>query len=266
MSVLKNKRSESKVEFKDKFNDFYIYSVRKLEGINKRYQKDTTDQIIRLLNDAKENVAFLYLGILHQKITDKEKRKYANKIIKNILETRPIILACFNLFCYEYKKQCIWANYLDIAIEYIFKVGGFDMRYKKYEMPVIDYEQSKKVVYIQKMRAFQKNLYSQIVSSPKYFHDSNGAIILNCINNAVFYAMKANKKIPKNRDEYILRTKMLNEVLMYLEAMNAPLVALFSLRDYSGRNINNISKAHSEVIRLIQGVINSDKTRFASLS
>lgn len=264
MSVRKNQRNDSKIEYIKRFQELYQHTVNKASNLPKRRFADLGAPLIEAMNDAQEMVMLLFLNRQNKSITDEQRKQMVDDTISALLKPRSKFLAFFNIQRIPFRKQCYWAELLNKTIEYIGIVAGYNMENEIF-LPVIDYNASKNAKFVNNMRELHKEIYSKVISAPRKVHNSNGKLLIRYADKALYHIIEGNQRIPQTAAQYQKRKKHFEDAMICLKSMNSALVALFNLENLSEGHIVSLSQMYYDEINMLNGVMTSDTKLYGNL-
>lgn len=265
MSVKKNLRTDSKIEYLNRFQQLYKHTIDKACGISKRRFEDVGAPLVEAMNKAQEKVMKIFLTRFDREITEVERKKMVDDAISVLLNSRHDFLAYFNIQRLPFKKECYWAELFNQTICYLGKVVGYDMENEIF-LPVLDYEACKNAKFVHNMQKFHRRLYQNIISSPRKVHQTNGKVLIELADYALYHISEGNRRIPETAEEYEKRRNHFSDAVDCLKMMDPALVALFNLERCSEETIIELSKQLSDELKMLRAVIESDKKRFGKLA
>lgn len=277
MSVLKNKRRTSKIEYERNFIGFYEYMNGRIDHMPRRWMKPLGLPMKEALNQMYDDVLLVSEMYIEG---DSARKRYMQ--CKRVVEE----LTAFQEWIYLYwiisdgRNGIKWADsdrrkYMSIYLnKEIYLLGGVMHRLdpqKKLARPEVLYMKpfTKKdiegVLFLEKLYALNDLVYPKSIRIPMAERDEEVRLACKYIRNAFFCAYSANSLIPSSKGEYSYRRKMFGEAISDLYRLNRPMVKLFMVHMFSDEDMETITQLVNEATRLLQGVQNSDKERFAAL-
>lgn len=97
------------------------------------------------------------------------------------------------------------------------------------------------------------------------YDSTQGKLLINTVNDAFYYLMRANEKIPTTKKEYMKRKERISNVISSLHQMNRSLLPYFNLMQYSERIMNEWSSMLTQELKMLYALQKSDKSRFDGL-
>lgn len=277
MSVLKNKRRTSKIEYERNFIGFYEYMNGRIDNMPRRWMKPLGLPMKEALNQMYDDVL-----LVSEMYIDKEPAK------KRYMQCRKVIeeLTAFQEWIYLYwilsdgRNGIKWADadrrkYMSICLnKEIYLMGGVmhrldpKMKFGHLEvmyMKPFTRKDIEDVVFLEKLYELNELVYPKCIRIPLAERDEEASLACKYIRNAFFCAYSANLIYPSTKGEYGHRHRLFSEAISDLYRLNRPMVKMFMVHLFSNEDMETITQLVNEATRLLQGMQKSDKERFASL-
>ena len=265
MAVLRSKRQIAKTEFENTFARLYQYSKQRMADIPKRKQKWLCKEIYNTLN-------LLYREIVE--INDyyhpdkAQKIKHINQVTESAIEhlyslEKPLMVL-WSVQRTETDKMGAWVELINRDIfllnqihEYKGRTGG---------VTILDWRAINSVNFLQNMVDLHRYTHSKVANAKMEFDDTEGALLVRVIDDALYYVVQANRKIPTTRKQYEERRENISKAIMCLKEMNRHLLSYFVLMQYSERIMNEWTLLLTQELKLLYAIQRSDKKRFGNLT
>lgn len=277
MSVLKNKRRTSKIEYERNFLGFYEYMNGRIDNMPRRWMKPLGLPMKEALNQMYDDVL-----LVSEMYIDKEPAK------KRYMQCRKVIeeLTAFQEWIYLYwilsdgRNGIKWADadrrkYMSICLnKEIYLMGGVmhrldpKMKFGRLEvmyMKPFTRKDIEEIQFLEKLYQLNELIYPKYIRIPLAERDEEASLACKYIRNAFFCAYSANLIYPSTKGEYGHRHRLFSEAISDLYRLNRPMVKMFMVHLFSNEDMETITQLVNEATRLLQGMQKSDKERFASL-
>lgn len=266
MSVVRSKRKIAFSEFERQAITLLKYTHERMQHTPNRYKKYLCPQIYELANRVCSDAVFA------NEQYAKDPRQLAERIrlIEDALEALQALqrpLYCYwNVMAYKPNSMQYWADMANRELALLCGVLKDTERMKALDMiKPFPYEQLNKALFLKKIADLQRYTYGKIVHEPTYYKDYILDNITHLVDDALCSAIFGNRKIPENKHEYETRKRHFIHALQCLNALQRPLYALWNLHFYSENIMQEWADLIDDSIRLLQSVIDSDKSRFSGL-
>ena len=97
------------------------------------------------------------------------------------------------------------------------------------------------------------------------YDNTHGRLLIKEADDAFYFLILANQKIPETKDEYEKRRAYISESISCLKRMNRSLLFYFNLMKYSERIMNEWSDMLVQELKMLYALQQSDKERFSML-
>lgn len=277
MSVLKNKRRTSVIEYERNFLGFYEYMNGRIDNMPRRWMKPLGLPMKEALNQMYDDVL-----LVSEMYIDKDSAK------KRYMQCRKVIeeLTAFQEWIYLYwilsdgRNGIKWADadrrkYMSICLnKEIYLMGGVmhrldpKMKFGRLEvmyMKPFTRKDIEEIQFLEKLYQLNELIYPKYIRIPLAERDEEASLACKYIRNAFFCAYSANLIYPSTKGEYGHRHRLFSEAISDLYRLNRPMVKMFMVHLFSNEDMETITQLVNEATRLLQGMQKSDKERFASL-
>lgn len=122
-------------------------------------------------------------------------------------------------------------------------------------------EEIRNAEFLCKLRELHRFTHGKVIRMTNIFKDAEAEILIELIDDAWYCAVHGNQKrldIEKERED---RRKLFSRAISDLYKFERPLFSVFSLGNYSNREMKDWIDLHVETLRLLQAVQQSDKER-----
>lgn len=264
MSVLVPNRTLSRTEYAFKFVQLYDYLTQKLSHVPKRKQRWLCDPIINILNRTEYKVMQISDQYFNYGIKLKDKPSQGEEVINDLLSLQKPLLALWNIEKFEMKKMAYCCFLIDKEIELITKMSGLP-EMNGMSMFILDYDTINKVEYLKNMCKLHKTVYEKAIHLPRSVRESKGTLLMSLADEALFCVCRANLEYPTSAEILQRRTECLSTALNCIKQMQLPFLSIYNVMHYSEDTMKDIADMLSTEFKLLNGVLKSDKQRFADL-
>lgn len=263
MSVLRSKRRISDTEFEHTFMQLYRFSREKTAHLPKRKKRWLGENIDLIMNKVYRNIMEINECYFRDK---SEKLKYIHELSEQSVELlqsleKPL-MALWNIEHYKTKTMVHWVQFIG---EEIYLLNLINDTGRCNEMMILDWDTIHKMEFLRNMSELHRYTMSKVLNASSCYDSTEGALLVSLVDDALHSVMKANYKIPKTKEEYIIRSKYISRAISCLKQMNRRMLAYFNLMKYSERVMLEWSTMLTNEITLLVGLQKSDKRRFANL-
>ena len=265
MSVLVSNRTLSRTEYAFKFVQLYDYSIQKLSHVPKRKQRWLCETIIEILNKTEYEIMQISDQYFNYGIKLKDRASQAEEVIRDLLALQKPLLALWNIENYETKKMVHWCSLIDDEIKLIIRMSGLPAVNGKF-MFILDYDAINKAEYVSNMCKLHKTIYGKAINLPNSVRVSKGYKLMSLADEALFCVCLASLNYPTDAETLKFRTEQLSTALNCVKQMQLPFFAIYNVMHYSEETMKEISEMLSTEFKLLNGVLKSDKQRFADLT
>ena len=278
MSVLKNKRRTSVIEYERNFLGFYEYMNGRIDNMPRRWMKPLGLPMKEALNQMYDDVL-----LVSEMYIDKEpaKKRYmqCKKVIEELMAFQEWIYLYWNIS--DGRNGVRWADadrrkhmsaYLNREIYLLGGVmHGLDPKMKFGRLEVMyltpfTRKDIEDVIFLEKLYELNELVYPKCIRIPLAERDEEAKLACKYIRNAFYCAYSANSIIPSTKGEYSKRRRLFGEAISDLYRLNRPMVKMFMVHLFSNEDMETITQLVNESTRLLQGIQNSDKERFSALT
>lgn len=277
MSVLKNKRRTSKIEYERNFIGLYEYMMNLIDHMPKRYMQvlgkpmkdrlnEMYDKVMKisdmyiekepwkerylLCRETIENLesfaewVYLYWNLSDGrngiKRADDEKREFMTKMFN-----REIYLIAGVMFRLDTRK----------------KFGIIEVRY----MQKFNAKEIEGITFLEKLYQLNKLVYPKVIRIPLAQRDEEAALACKYIRNAFYCAYSGNLIFPENKKQYDKRKRLIGEAISDMYRLDRPMLKLFMVHLFSNDDMEKITQLVNEATRYLLALQASDKDRFSGL-
>lgn len=277
MSVLKNKRRTSKIEYERNFIGLYEYMMNLIDHIPKRYMQmlgnpmkvrlnEMYDKVMKIsdmyiekepwkeryllcretIEDLESFAEWVYLywnlsdGRNGIKRADDEKREFMSKMFN-----REIYLIAGIMFRLDTRK----------------KFGMIEVRY----MQKFNAKEIEGIIFLEKLYQLNKLVYPKVIRIPLAQRDEEASLACKYIRNAFYCAYTGNLIFPENKKQYDKRKRLIGEAISDVYRLDRPMLKLFMVHLFSNEDMEKITQLVNEATRYLLALQASDKDRFSGL-
>jgi len=265
MSVIKAKRHIAKSEFEQTFSLFYSDSNRILSKVPKRRERFVCPKII-WLNNSIYNDLMIVQEILFAKQPEKkdEKQRRIKSALQKIECLEKEIMVYSNIMSMPFDKQCSWCNTLNREVALLNGMVENESDKSTFRIKVLDWDKIYKFKALYKMCELHRYTHGKAVRAINSLENGNTPLVIELINEAFYSVMTANF-YPQTKEEYLDRAKRIERALQCLNEIQRPMLSYFNTMKYSNRVMKEWSDLLKTEIRLLKGLLKSDKKRFSKL-
>lgn len=277
MSVLKNKRRTSKIEYERNFLGFYEYMTGRIDSMPRRWMKPLGLPMKEALNQMYDDV-LLVSEMYIDKDPSKKRYMQCRKVVEELIAFQEWIYLYWNLS--DGRNGVKWADadrrkYMsDFLNRQIYLLGGIMHRLdpkKKFGRMEVTYMRPftrrdiKDIVFLEKLYELNELVYPKCIRIPMAARDEEVRLACKYIRNAFYCAYSGNSIFPTTKGEYNKRRRLFGEAISDLYRLNRPMVKMFMVHLFSDEDMEAITQLVNESTRLLQGIQNTDKERFSAL-
>lgn len=263
MAVLRSQRKISDTEFENTFMRLYCFSREETSSVPKRRKRWLCTDIDLTMNKIYRNIMEINECYFRDR-TDKQ--KYINELsdssVELLLSLEKPLMSLWNIQHYETKTMVHWVTQINKEIELLNLIHKTEIGDK---IMIIDWCAVNSMRFLNNMSALHRYTHSKVTNAMGRYDDTEGALLISLIDDALYSLISANRKIPTTREEYIVRSKYISHSISCLKQLNRRMLAYFNLMQYSERIMREWSDMLIEELNLLIGLQKSDKSRFKNL-
>lgn len=275
--MLKNKRQLSPYEYEKKYKDIYNIFMKISDTTPKRKRYWLINPIFAFSNDIYYHVMNM---IEESKLTDivlkdkfMRKYRYVSMIVNDIKEIQKYLLSLWNIEHYKFEKMCYLANEINVFQTLILSslkdkgcecISDLDV-IESERLLVLNFDRIEQIEFLKIMSQLHKYSHEKVYHMKQTLRNDAAALIIQLVNNAFYDVIKANNILPHSRKEYLERRKYIEEAIKAMFEINRPLILCANVMMYSERTIKEWCKLICTEIKLLKGLLKSDKNRFSKL-
>lgn len=261
MSVLKSKRHISTFEYENTFTILYQFSAEQTSKVPLRKQKWLCAKIDEIMNNSYELIMELN-ECYFSKEKEINSEEIINKTIDLLLQLEKPLLILWSVQRYRTKTMITWSDLLCKELDLLSKMAG---KNKKHRIKILDYQTINRVSFLRNMSDFQLFLYGKVIKAPMKYDSTAGTLLLRLADDAFFYLIEANKKIPENKKELEYREKCISAAISNLRKMQRQTLFYCNLMKYSETVLREWSDYLTTELKLLNALKKSDAKRFEHL-
>jgi hypothetical protein len=271
MSILKNKRSISKYEYENTFDIIYKEIGKSMQSVPVRLRIWINTPLNHRLNEIYSTIMELRTNYFPNKTKNEKQLELVNSIINQILELQQCLYNFWNVMNCKDKKKASWCELLNKELALLHGMNKKNPLYKENKemegRKIIYYQKHEiqKAQFLKNMSRFHDYTHRKISHAKRLYIDRECTMISEYVDNAWYYCLKANQKIPETKSEYECRKKCISNAISNIIKMEKPLFSLFNLMGYSEDILKEWSGLMSDELRLLRALRKSDKERFSDL-
>lgn len=276
MSVLKNKRRTSKIEYERNFIGFYEYMNGRIDHMPRRWMRPLGIPMKEALNQIYDDVLMVSEMYIDK---DPAKKRYmqCRKVVEELIAFQEWILLYWNLSDgrngikwvdadgRKFMSECINREIYLLGgvmrrLDPKMKLGRMEVTYMK----AFTRKDIEGIQFLERLYELNNLVYQKHIRIPMAERDEEASLACRYIRNAYYSAYSANF-IPTTKGEYQKRRRLLGEAISDLYRLNRPMVKMFMVHLFSNEDMETITRLVNESTRLLQGIQNSDKERYSAL-
>lgn len=271
MAVLKNKRGISKYEYEHSFDVAYKYVGESMNTVPNRMKRWINTPINKKLNNIYSTIMELRTNYLPKSERNESNLKLVNSAIDGILDLQLHFYTYWNIMDFEDKRKSYWCELFNKELAllrgllYRNPLYVSDKSAEERKMLYYRNEDIKKAAFLSNMSKLHKYTHKKIAHARQVYAYRECDMISDFIDQAWYYSLEANKKIPKTKAEYEHRKKCISSSISCLKKMEVPMKSLFNLMGYSESILREWSTIFNDTLKSLFGIRKSDKDRFEKL-
>lgn len=267
MSVLKNKRKEAKSQHVESFEQLYDYMSTTLMSIPKRKHEFLAVPIMNKLNIIYEKIHSLNNDYFQFGIKIKDVPDRAKEVMKDICSIECDLLRLWNIENRRYttNKMIHCITLFNDMLHKMINYGNLNMQ-KGAIMFVLDKNAIQNVEFIGTMSKLHRELYRIIISTPAYFRETRGGLLLKLADEALYEVCMTNRRIPKTKKQADKRAEHLAASMDTLNKMQVSMISLFNIANIDDKCKKHLSYLLTKEIKLLNGLKKSDEKLYGDLT
>lgn len=282
MSVLKNKRSISALEYDHSFTIMYDYTMLKLQTIPRRRQLTLSAPLSTILVETYRTILDIETNYDDSR-SQRAKKRYENikKAIKDLQSLQSPLLTLWNIVNgfsdkHDYapkisdKQKEYWIGLINNEINILqgcLRKSKFYNQETDEDVELLMYYKNTDLhtaKFLGSMSKLQRVTHSYCIRMSPLLRDMEGALLLQLVNDAWYYCVRANE-FPQNKKQYLARRKYISKAISCLYNMNKPMNKVFNILKLSDRQMTEWSNLLNNTKRMLVSLQESDKRRFSNL-
>ncbi len=274
MSVKKNDRHLSCLEYENTFTKIYNLLIRRIEKIPIRYNLHLSIPFQNVLNDIYKNIMELSNIYLHFVRWGIDRYRLCNKILNMFDSLISFVYTYWNLSCKKngikylnYRKRQTMADYINkeiTLIEGIMKKCNVDKSIAVHIPHIKAYDNKSigHVVFLKNLKDLQCIIYKCAIRSNKKIRDAQFEILVELSRDAFYYAKTGNDILVSDDKTYKNRSKNITKSLDALYSMNRPVRELAYAEKLSEKELEKICRLISESIKILNSIRKSEREKY----
>ena len=263
-----SERTLSRLEYENQFHDIYGFLKHKIEHVPKRRQATIAKPLLDALNDAFETIMSIEEDPVRGTKTSAKIRYdlIVNAQIK-IKRLEQPLWVWWNIAEDDKErrvKEQTWkqktniCDKLNSVLELLHKMQTESSQYKPEEdhgvMKVRYYTNAEieNATFLSKLRKLHQFVHSKHIRLSPIARDAESGLLVSLVNNAWYYAVKANQINPHTNKD--IRLKYLDIAVRSLSKAERPLFDLLNNETFSNNEMRKWIDLHNECVRLLCGV------------
>lgn len=232
--------------------------------VAKRRRRWLSHDIDRLMNE----IYYSIMTITDTYFQDKnDKRDFiaaeTQKIFDLFEELSKALLVLWNVNRYETKKMNSWREQILKELSLLNRMNA----QKLYQPAILtlDWDTVKKMEFLNNMSELHRYTHGKVANANMKYDDTQGALLIKLVNDALFEVVSANSILPETRKEYLKRRQHISKAITILYAMNRPMLSYINLMQYSERILYEWGEMLEKEVLLLKGLQRADGERFKNL-
>lgn len=266
MSVLKSKRHLAKSEFEHTFSLFYADTRRILSKVPKRRKRYICPKITSLINSIYDDLMIVQINLFAKQESKKiEKQTRIKDALEKIEQLEKGIMIYSNIMLFPFDKQCRWCDTLNKEIALLNGMLENESDKSNVRIKVLDWDKIHKFQVLNTMCKLHRYVHGKAIRAVGIFDNGETPLIIKLIDEAFYNVMTANSFYPKDKYEYQDRINRIERALWCLDRIQRPMLSFFNIMEYSNRVMNEWSDLLENEIKLLKGLLKSDKNKLRKL-
>lgn len=266
MSVMVKDRHLAKSQFENTFEKFYLDTTRILHGTSKRRQSSICEDLTYLINTMYDHIMVISE---HRFAKSSRARKLRHDNVIAALQMIPQLekytMVYSNVTCKPFAKQCNWVSTLNVEVKLLNGLLDNESEKIEYIVGVLDWEKIKSFKVLSNMSYLHRFVHGKTVRAKGTLQNGASPHLQSLADDAFYSIMHANKYIPQTAEQRDDRLKELSHALDCLREMERHTLSFFNIMGYSDSVQKDWTDSLVLELRLLSGLIESDKTRFKNL-
>lgn len=267
MSVLLRNRKMAKTEYVMQMVKLHEYTQERMQTVPARLKKYVCPHIMKLVTLAHSDVITGYnLWENNRTIDQEEWQRPLDDAIRALGKLQKGLLLYWVLKRTSDSGMDDWAKRINHEIVLLNGASGHSEGERV--LPMIhtyDLKYSESRIFVWKMQELVRYFYPKLSHVPLEYKDALTSECLHLIREALYHVMEGNRIIPKTKKQYEQRAKHFRQADAALNGLQVPLLSVWVIMKYSEREYNQQAELLNEEIKLLRGVMKSDKQRYADL-
>lgn len=264
MSVLRGKREIAHSEFENTFTSLYKLSEKHTIAVPKRRKKWLCTPINLTMNKIYRDIMSMsdfYSPIKSDKV--EYRAATAEDCIKDLQELEKPLMVLWNVQGFETRKMVAWVKLINDEIDLLQSKTFNDKEASK--VRILDWRAIDSAQFLKNMSQLHRYTHSKVANANMDYDSTQGAVLIEYVNDAFYEVVAANIKIPTEKWQYEERRKHISNAITCLKAMNRGLISYFNLMQYSERVMSEWSDMLVQELKMLTALQASDRQRFGSL-
>lgn len=271
MSVLKNNRSLSQYQYEWDFNKMYEYFRIQISKVPRRRTAWISVSLTDVLRRVHSNIMELSTGYVPQKKRAQWKHDLILGALTDLASMQAPLYTFWNIMQTDEHHRKTWCECINKEIVLLQGLLRANSQYSEIDEEGVDFIKYYKTSdisnakFLQNMKELHKFSHAKVIRAKESFDGFESSTIIELVNDAWFYCISANEKIPETKKELSSRQKHISNAISDLHKMNRPMLSLFVLMNYSENEMREWADLLNEQLRLLYALQKSDKNRFSKL-
>lgn len=265
MAVLRSKRKVAKTEFENTFSSLYKFSMNRTSDIPKRRKKWLCKNIDQEMNRTYRDVMEINTFYTRDKeLKAKHTDNLTERSILRLSNLEKPLMVLWNVQKTKTRTMSTWVDLICREINLLNLMRENEVSVPK--MAILDWRAINEMNFLKNMSELHRYTHGKVINACSDYDDTQGALLIELVNDAFYYLMIANVRIPTTQKEYLERKSNISKSMSCLKELNRQMLFYFNLMQYSERIMLEWSEMLIQEIKMLTGLQKSDKERFGSLT
>ena len=208
----------------------------------------------------------IHSGDIRPKDIDKIAQRDAllEETVKYLQDMQGSLWCFWNICRYDERRMSYWAGIINE--ELIILAGVVRREEKPRLIDIINWHSVQEACFLDTMSNLHRFTYQKVVHAPQRYYDYVSAEIIRCVDDAWCSLLQGNRIRAETQAEADMRLEYFEQAKTRLNDMQRPLYALWNVEQYSEREMDQWAGLIDAELKLINGLMKSEKTRSNTLS
>ena len=279
MAVLKNKRTQSSLEYERAFMELYEHCKQNTMHLPRRRHETLAKPIMEIMNRAYVHVMNIQFLPVRGRSYMEVKYREISKALEILMEIEKPIMVLWGISgdkeATELKHQKnssrgYWAELTNRSINLLQALERSNPNHAEDAAPPnpVVYFTDKEIAssrFLTLTRKILRITHTRYIRLPVEMRDAEMASLLWLANDAFYHAVRGNKFIPRTKREYEKRREHISKCIACLNDMNRVMLGVFASEKLSEKQMAEWAETLADALEISYRVQNSDKKRFEHL-